>query len=87
MTKLNVSIKNMSTVVNDSTNQRYQALDFVSTSSPHDEYELIQRIGSGTYGDVYKVCIDFEIQEKQFKSRSFFSPFRQDIFLQHRYVL
>jgi len=44
----------MSTVVNDSTNQRYQALDFVSTSSPHDEYELIQRIGSGTYGDVYK---------------------------------
>ena len=32
------------------------AVDFVSSASPHDEYELIQRIGSGTYGDVYKVC-------------------------------
>lgn len=52
----------MSTVVSDlnsaagMSNNRYPSLDFVSTSSPHDEYELIQRIGSGTYGDVYKVC-------------------------------
>ena len=45
----------MSTVVTD-LNPRHSSLDFVSTSSPHDEYELIQRIGSGTYGDVYKVC-------------------------------
>lgn len=27
----------------------------VSFSNPLDEYELVQRIGSGTYGDVFKV--------------------------------
>jgi serine/threonine protein kinase len=34
-------------------------------TNPHNEYELIQKIGSGTYGDVYKVSLKDENQKNK----------------------
>lgn len=36
-----------------------QGMSDISRRNPQDFYELVQKIGSGTYGDVYKVNLTF----------------------------